>query len=165
MDRDRTWQEQLDAFLQSELAVTVIRPGMETAFTGDFDDWLRRLNVDRWEGDARFAEYLESGLGSFLEHELDQGRLDPPNLDEMGFEPGLWDTLYGIAETAVEVRYEAEVVRGVREDMWAPLEDAREAVITEAPRSLTDRIDTLMQVIDDFVRGRDAHERSDELSR
>jgi hypothetical protein len=165
MESDRTWQEQLDAFVQSELAGTVIRPGAEQAFAEDFDDWLRSLNVDRWEGDARFAEYLESGLGSFLEDELDAGHLQQPNLDEMRIEPGLWDTLYGIAEVAVEARYEAEMVRGVREDMRVPPEDAREAVIAEAPRSLTDRIETLMQVIDDFVRGREAPERSDELSR
>jgi hypothetical protein len=162
MDRDRTWQAQLEIFMQSELAETVMRPGSEAMFAREVEAFIRMLDLDRWEGDP---EYLEAALGQFLEHELDAGHLDPPNLDEMGLEPGLWDILQGIAATALDARYEAEVVRGVREDMRVPPEDAREAVITEAPRSLTDRIETLMQVIADFVRGREAPERGDELGR
>ena len=117
MDDNRTWQEQLDAFMQSELGSSVIRPGMETAFTGDFDDWLRSLNLDQWEGDVGFGEYLEDRLERFLEHQLDAGHLDPPHLGEVGFEPMLWDALYDIAMAGLEGRYRDEVARGVREDM------------------------------------------------
>jgi hypothetical protein len=165
MESDRTWQAQWEAFLQSELGGIVIRPGAERALTEDFQDWIRSFNLDRWEAATGFEEYLATGLESFLAHEAGEGYLEPTSLDELEFEPGLWDTLHGLAEVAVEARYEAEVVRGVQEDMRVSPEDAREAAITEAPRSLMDRIETLMQVIDDFVRGRDGHERSDELSR
>jgi hypothetical protein len=162
MERDQTWREQLDVFMQSELAETVVRPGSEAMFAQQVEAFIGTLDLDRWEGDP---EDLEAALGQFLERELDAGHLEPPNLDEMGIEPGLWDTLYGIAEVAVEARYEAEVVRGVRDDMRVPVDDERATAITEAPRSITDRVETLMQVIDDFVRGREGHERSDELGR
>ena len=162
MERDQAWREQLDVFMHSELADTVVRPESAAMFARQVETFIWTLDLDRWEGDP---EYLEAALGQFLERELDAGRLDPPNLDDMGIEPGLWDTLQGIASTALEARDEAEVVRGVREDMRVPVDDERTTAITEAPRSITDRIETLMQVMADFVRGRDAHERSEELER
>jgi hypothetical protein len=161
MEGDRTWQEQLEVFMQSTLAETVVRPGSEAMFARQVEAFIRTLDLDRREDDP---EYLEAALGEFLEHELDAGHLDPPTLDEMGIEPGFWDTLQGIVATALDARYEAEVV-GVRDDMRVSVDDARVTVITEAPRSITDRVETLMQVIDDFVRSRDVHERSDELGR
>jgi len=162
MEGDRTWQEQMDTFMQSELAETVIRPGMATAFAVDFDDWLRSLSLDRGEGDSPFAEYLESRLGQFLEHELDTGHLNQPNLNEMGIDPGLWDTLYGVAVIAVEARYEAEVIRGVREDRRAPIEGAQDAPEGSALDVLTTRVQAFVQAVKDFVRGRELEDSTQE---
>jgi hypothetical protein len=162
MDGDRTWQEQLDAFMQSEQAETVVRPGSEGMFARQVDTFVRTLNLDEWEA---YPEYIDEQLSSFLEHELDAGRLAPPNLDELGLDPGLWETLQAIAITALEARFTAEVVRGVREDMRAPQEEERATAITEGPRSLAERVQDVMWMIKDFVHGRDAPEDSNDLGR
>jgi hypothetical protein len=162
MDGDRIWQEQLNAFMQSTLAETVVWPGLETLFARQVDMWIRTLSPD--EGEA-YPEYIEAELSDFLEHELDAGRLDPPSLDELAYSPGLWDVLHGIAVIALEARYTAEVARGVREDMRAPVDDERGVAITEAPRSITEQVQAVLQTINDFVRGRETPERREELER
>jgi len=185
MDEAQTRPAPLDAFMQSEIAETVIRPGSETRFAVEVDAWIRTLNLDRWEGDAGFPDYLNEHISTFLEHAADAGHIEHPGVDDygVGWPLDLWNAVYALAESGLEARYAAEVEEGTREDLWAPLvkdaipsitghdgqsieQDRDDApVLADTPRTITQRVQALMQVIADYVRGRDVHEHGDELGR
>lgn len=158
MDEAQTWSAPLDAFMQSTLAQMVIRPGSERGFHESMSTWIAGLDVDRIEGPL-FQEYLDRALVDFIDAEVIAGRLQP--LEEtyaVGSIGSVWDELQHVTAAGLESRYVTEVEQGTREDM-------RASVLADTPRSITERVQALMQVIADYVRGRDVHEHGDELGR
>ena len=64
MERDQTWQEQLDAFMQSDVAATVVRPGSEEIFARQLEDFV-------WDVHPGLEpEELGQEVMSFLEGEI-----------------------------------------------------------------------------------------------
>jgi hypothetical protein len=182
MDGDRPGAVPLEAFMPSELAAAVITPGREREFAADVDAWLRSLNLDRWEGDARFDEYLDDQLGQFLTRELATECLTDHHLDAVG------EALFAIAEAGMEARYTLEVLQGRREDMrdsgqgqdglaqdqgmggaddgrgideTAPARDRHET----ADQTISAHVQDVLRGIMEFVRGRDAHEHTRDHAR
>jgi hypothetical protein len=174
MDGERTWQGQLEAFMQSAVAEAVMASGRETAFVMDFEDWLRSLSVDRWEGDAQFSEYLFDRLGQFLGHEVNEGVLDATATE--AHEADLWEPLSAVVEVGLEARYVAEVEQGLREDLRGHgLHDTPEMrTMTVEPdeptrgidgRSITERVHDALAALREFALGRDTRDRGQGLER
>jgi len=105
MEGERTTREAIEAFMQSELADTVVRRGSEMTFAQQVDTWIRTLNFDEWEA---YPGYLSEDLSNFLEDEINAGRLRemggtpergdgyPTAVEQERFDT-VWSAIYNIA--------------------------------------------------------------------
>jgi len=72
MEGEHTTREAIDAFMQSELAETVVRRGSEVTFAQQVETFIRTLNLEQWEAEP---EYLSEDLSHFMADEINAGRL------------------------------------------------------------------------------------------
>jgi hypothetical protein len=155
MERDQTWQEQLDAFMQSDLAASVVRPGSEVTFARQVENFLEELPAAEQGAEQ---PWLGAEVSVFLEDERQAGRLQ--ERDESAVED-VYAAVYGMALSRLEAQTvehggEGTGERSVEEQTLTPTHEAH--VITE-------RVQTVLQEIENFARDRDGHGRSNDLER
>ena len=152
MDDDRTTAEAIQDLLTSKVGQAMIRPGHEQAFAGELEAFIHGLNLDRWEGDP---DYMDEALRDFYERQMapDTGHLHA--LDAWDWVPGVWDVVEGVVQANMAARYSAEVARGSREDLRAPVEEAQEAPEPSPMEALAARVQAFVQAVKEFVRGRE----------
>jgi hypothetical protein len=147
------------------------RPGLERLdafrppFTADVEAFIRRLNAEPWVMEPQF---LGPEVSRFLDDEIMAGRVQGLAADE-DLTPQTRDQ-YEEVFAAIYRRAEAWL-----QEKALPVEQALAAeghlVIDEAPevpqepRSLTERVQTVMQQLAEFGRGRDEAEHDQELGR
>jgi hypothetical protein len=166
MDENQRGREQLDAFMASNVAAMVVRPGSEDIFARQVEGFVRGLNAEPW---VMEPEFLGPEVSRFLEDEIHAGRLQGIGADEATSAVArdqyeeVFAAVYTIASTVLEEHGLA----------WGPglVEEADlrvEAAVREGPqesRSITERVQAVMQEIYAFVRGRDGHEQEQDQER
>jgi hypothetical protein len=162
MERDQTWQEQLDAFMQSDVAATVVRPGSEEIFARQVEDFVRDMHP------GLELEELGQEVMSFLEGEIRDSRLQGISAQEAVTNreaderyDEVFTAVYELAVSRLETPAMEQGGRGLDER-----EDGEPSVApTQEAHVITERVQMVMQELAALVRDREGHERSDELER
>jgi hypothetical protein len=166
MHENRSGREQLDAFMASDVAAMVVRPGSEEIFTRQVEEFVRGLNVEQW---VMEPEFLGPEVATFLEDEIHAGRLQGIGADEvmsLKARASYEEVFAAVYNMAAEVLQEHGLAWGpglVEEGDLRVEEAAREG--PQESRSITERVQAVMQEIYAFVRGRDGHEQEQDQER
>lgn len=171
MEGERTTHDAIDAFMQTELAELVVRPGSEMIVAQQIELFIRTLSVEQWRAEP---EFLNPEVSYFIEDEINAGRLQGmgdispradnyPTVEEYEHYNAAFVAIYGLAETHLNSReIPAEIEQPLEHEEALEKEGSSVQTIP-----IADRLHSLLNTVKDFVRGHEVEtpERREELGR